>query len=178
MLLVRRCGAAFSAVALVSAVLVSAALVVLPAERADAQQTSQPLVSNVAQEAAGDFSVAGDWAQAFTTGSARYILRSVDVAFGRIRPGSATSSVLTASIYTASGGLPGISLGTLTNPGSFPVSEDEQVLTFTSAGIALEGNTTYFLVLESGGNHSRPAQLASNGCAHGGGHVQLRLEHR
>ena len=90
---------------------------------------------------------------AFTTGSNSegYSLRSVDMEFASIN--NLGSSSLTASIHSESGGSPGSSLGTLTNP-AFTNSSSDQVLTFTSAGIDLSANTTYFLVIDMTANRS------------------------
>ena len=130
--------------------LLAAALFVLLSggtETASAQQTPQTLVANTGQADGGTGGLENDYAQAFTTGAAGYSLRSVGVEFATIQSGFSSSS-LTASIHADSGGSPGSSLGTLTNPASFPVSNLDQTLTFTSTGIDLAANTTYFLVLD------------------------------
>ena len=118
-------------------------------------QTTQTFVSNTGQADGANANLSSDLAQAFTTGtnSAGYSLRSVDVEFAVIDSGF-NSSDLTASIHTDSSGSPGSSLGSLTNPSSFPASASDQVLTFTSAGIDLAANTTYFLVFDLGSNQS------------------------
>ena len=110
---------------------------------------TETFVSNLGQTDWGSGSLSFDHAQAFTTGSNSfgYSLRSVDVAFNAIESGF-SSSDLTASIHADSGGSPGSSLGTLTNPASFPASSSDQTLTFTSAGIDLAANTSYFLVID------------------------------
>ncbi len=110
---------------------------------------TQTFVANTGQADAGSVNLSNDIAQAFTTGSNSfgYSLRSVDVRFNAIQSGF-SSSDLTASIHAASGGSPGSSLGTLTNPASFPASTSDQTLTFTSAGIDLAANTSYFLVID------------------------------
>ena len=130
--------------------LAASVLAVLPAGRADAQQAAQTFVANTGQSGPAGTHLEYDFAQAFTTGSnsAGYSLRSVGVEFATIQSGFSSSS-LTASIHADSGGSPGSSLGTLTNPASFPVSTSDQTLTFTSsAGIDLAANTTYFLVID------------------------------
>ena len=136
---------------LLLAVMMAAALFALtPAQPAGAQQATQTFVANTGQADGGTGGLENDYAQAFTTGSnaAGYSLRSVEVEFSAI-VSAFSSSYLTASIYTESGGSPGNSLGTLTNPASFPVSSSDQTLTFTSStGIDLAANTTYFLVLD------------------------------
>ena len=131
---------------LLAASLVSAALVVLPAERADAQR-SPSFVDNLNQPDGTELVLSFDSAQAFTTGSARYVLRSVDIEYTRIGSGYDPSDA-TVRIHADSGGSPGGSLGTLTNPDSFPASSSDQVLTFTSAGIDLAADTTYWLVFD------------------------------
>ena len=119
-----------------------------PAEQANAQ-TPQTFVANTGQADGGPLGLGNDSAQAFTTGSnpSGYSLTSVAVKFAAIGS-SFSSSDLTASIHADSGGSPGFSLGTLTNPASFPVSSSDQTLTFTSTGIDLAANTTYWLVLD------------------------------
>ena len=114
-----------------------------------AANVTQTFVSNLGQSDDGHVSLDNDVAQAFTTGSNSfgYSLRSVDVEFNAIQSGF-SSSDLTASIHTDSSGSPGSSLGALTNPASFPVSSADQTLTFTSAGIDLAANTSYFLVID------------------------------
>ncbi len=130
--------------------LLAAALFVLLSggtETASAQQAAQTFVSNLGQADGGTGGLENDYAQAFTTGAAGYSLRSVEVEFSAIAS-AFSSSYLTASIHADSGGSPGSSLGTLTNPASFPVSSSDQTLTFTSTGIDLAANTKYFLVLD------------------------------
>ena len=139
--LMRRPGIALLALALLAVVFAAT-----PAEQANAQ-TPQTFVANTGQADGGTGGLENDYAQAFTTGAAGYSLRSVEVEFSAIAS-TFSSSYLTASIYTESGGSPASSLGTLTNPASFPVSSSDQTLTFTSAGIDLAANTTYFLVLD------------------------------
>ena len=112
--------------------------------------TTETFVANTGQADGGTSFLGNDFHQAFTTGSSSfgYSLHGVDVEFSTI-DSAFSSSALTASIHAASGGSPGSSLGTLTNPASFPASTSDQTLTFTSsAGIDLEGSTTYFLVID------------------------------
>ncbi|MDE0374492.1 MAG: fibronectin type III domain-containing protein [bacterium] len=137
-----------------------------PAQPAGAQTTQTTFVSNLGQVDSDTSVLLNDLAQSFTTGShgAGYSLRSVDVEFASIDSGVDASSSLTASIYSESGGFPGSSLGALTNPASFPASTSDQTLTFTSAGIDLAANTTYFLVLDTSVENSGSAvrNTASN----------------
>ena len=91
--------------------------------------------------------MSNDYALAFTTGSnsAGYSLRSVEVEFAAIS--GLNSSWLAARIHTDSGGSPGTAVGTLSNP-AFTNSSSDQTLTFTSTGIDLAANTSYFLVVD------------------------------
>ncbi len=134
-----------------------------PAQPAGAQQATQTFVANTGQADGTDAFLGNDYAQAFTTGSnaAGYSLRSVDVEFAVI-DSTFSSSSLTASIHADSGGSPGNSLGTLTNPASFPVSSSDQTLTFTSsAGIDLAANTTYFVMFDMGSNQAQASIRAT-----------------
>ena len=146
--------------------LLAAALFVLLSggtETASAQQASQTFVANTGQADGTNAFLGNDYAQAFTTGSnaAGYSLRSVDVEFSIIDSAFSSSS-LTASIHADSGGSPGSSLGTLTNPASFPVSNSDQTLTFTSsAGIDLAANTTYFVMFDMGSNQAQASIRAT-----------------
>ena len=114
-------------------------------------QTTQTFVGNTGQATGNSPSLSNDFAQAFTTGtnSDGYSLRSVEAVYTTIIANLA-SSPPAVSIRTDSGGSPGVVVGTLTNPASFPVSNSEQTLTYTSAGIDLSASTTYFLVFDSG----------------------------
>ena len=155
--------------------LLAAALFVLLSggtETASAQQAAQTFVANTGQSSLAGTHLEYDFAQAFTTGSnsAGYSLRSVGVEFATIQSGFSSSS-LTASIHADSGGSPGNSLGTLTNPASFPVSSSDQTLTFTSsAGIDLAANTTYFLVIDlSSAESASLMRLTGSDSEDGGG---------
>ncbi|MDE0496853.1 MAG: fibronectin type III domain-containing protein [Acidimicrobiaceae bacterium] len=128
----------------------------LPAGRADAQQATQTFVANTGQADGGTSLLSNDLGQAFTTGSnpGGYSLTSVDVEFSTI-DSALNPSHLTVGIHAASNGFPGSSLGTLTNPASFPASTSDQTLTFTSsAGIDLAASTTYFLVLDASSDNA------------------------
>ncbi len=158
---------------LLLAVMMAAALFALtPAQPAGAQQAAQTFVANTGQSSLAGTHLEYDFAQAFTTGSnsAGYSLRSVGVEFATIQSGFSSSS-LTASIHADSGGSPGNSLGTLTNPASFPVSSSDQTLTFTSsAGIDLAANTTYFLVIDlSSAESASLMRLTGSDSEDGGG---------
>ncbi len=133
---------------------------------------TETFVANTGQADGGTSFLGNDFHQAFTTGSNSfgYTLHSVDVEFSTIHSGF-SSSALTASIHAASGGSPGSSLGTLTNPASFPASTSDQTLTFTSsAGIDLEGSATYFLVIDmDAGQSSSRVRLTGSDAEDGGG---------
>ncbi len=118
-------------------------------------QSALTFTGNLGQSDGPSASLGNDYAQGFTTGanSAGYSLRSVEVEFSDIT-NDLSSSDLTASIHSSSGGFPGGSLGTLANPSSFPVSNSDQVLTFTSTGIDLAATTSYFLVIDVGANRA------------------------
>ena len=158
--------------ALLALALLAAFVTLTPAQPADAQQASQTFVANTGQSSLAGTHLEYDFAQAFTTGSnsAGYSLRSVGVEFATIQSGFSSSS-LTASIHADSGGSPGNSLGTLTNPASFPVSSSDQTLTFTSsAGIDLAANTTYFLVIDlSSAESASLMRLTGSDSEDGGG---------
>ena len=156
---------------LLLAVMMAAALFALtPAQPAGAQ-TAQTFVSNLGQADGPAAALSNDYAQAFTTGSNShgYSLRSVDVEFSVIQAG--LSSSLTASIHADSGGSPGSSLGTLTNPASFPVSSSDQTLTFTSTGIDLAASTTYFLVIDMSSNRGLEGIRATSSDAEDSGQL-------
>ena len=158
--------------ALLALALLAAFVTLTPAQPADAQQASQTFVANTGQSSLAGTHLEYDFAQAFTTGSnsAGYSLRSIGVEFATIQSGFSSSS-LTASIHADSGGSPGNSLGTLTNPASFPVSSSDQTLTFTSsAGIDLAANTTYFLVIDlSSAESASLMRLTGSDSEDGGG---------
>ena len=120
-----------------------AALLALPL-----QAQSKILVSNLGQLSAGNGSLLDfDQAQAFTTGSISdgYTLRSVEIDMETIGENATT---FTVSIHSNNSGAPGASLGTLSNPAS--VASDG-VYAFTTRGIALAADTTYFVVIDSVG---------------------------
>ena len=104
------------------------------------------LVSNVGQTD-GDLGtlISYDQAQAFTTGDnfGGYALTSVEIQ----TTGSPTLNALTVSIRSDSSGSPDASLGTLTNPGSV-ASDGIATFTASGAGIDLERETTYFVMVD------------------------------
>ena len=104
------------------------------------------LVSNLGQTD-GDVGtlVSYDHAQAFTTGDnfGGYALTSVEIQ----TTGTPTLSALTVSIRSDSSGSPDASLGTLMNPGSV-ASDGIATFTASGAGIDLESEITYFVVVD------------------------------
>ena len=120
-----------------------AALLALPPQT---QAQAQVLVSNVGQNSHGpgeldDF----DQAQAFTTGgnSAGYTLTSVEI---DMQADTDYSTAITVSVHSNNSGAPGTSLGTLSNPTSI---SRNGVYAFTTGGIALAADTTYFVVIDT-----------------------------
>ena len=110
-----------------------------------AQAQTQTLVSNVGQNTQGNGSLFDfDQAQAFTTGSnsAGYTLTSVKIDMGSE---AEYATAFTVSVYSNSSGVPGTSLGTLSNPASLAT---DGVHAFTTRGIALAASTTYFVVID------------------------------
>ena len=103
------------------------------------------LVSNIGQSNTGASNfIARDIAQAFTTGpnSTGYTLESVGIDFFY---DAVTPPTHTVSIWTESSGSPGSSLGSLTNPASFVTGVND----YTTTGIRLSADTTYFIVMDS-----------------------------
>ena len=122
---------------------VIAAAVALPAQ---AQAQAQVLVSNVGQANFGGAHLYEfDLAQTFTTGSnsAGYTLTSVEL---DIEANADHSTAFTVSLHSNNSGTPGANLGTLSNP--TPISTNG-VYAFTTRGIALAADTTYFVVIDT-----------------------------
>ncbi|MXW41026.1 MAG: hypothetical protein F4Z75_07810, partial [Synechococcus sp. SB0668_bin_15] len=125
-----------------------------------AAQTTVTFTSNLGQMdgnsvAFGFGNLVVDNAQAFTTGSNAlgYTLYSVEMEF----VGSGSPFSATATIRNSSGSNPGSTIiGTLTSP-TFPaiIGNEGKVLTFTTTGIDLDPNTTYFFVLDVSQPHSQ-----------------------
>ena len=107
-------------------------------------QLSAIQVKNTRQRSTGTQDFSRDRAQRFTTGSAAagYRLTRVDL---YLRATSAPT--YTVKIYNDSSGVPGTSLGTLTNP---TLESNLKLVAFTApgSGVALDANTTYWVVLE------------------------------
>ena len=115
---------------------------------AEAQTT---LVSNVGQTRSGSLGLdTHEGAQAFTTGdnSDGYTVTSVGL---DLSLGADHTINFTVGIWTNSNSnLPGSSLGTLTQPASLISGVNE----FTTSGITLAANTTYWVVVDSNGGGS------------------------
>ncbi len=94
-----------------------------------------------------------DYAQKFRTGSAAggYRLTRVDI---RTLGGSSAGPTHSVSIRSDSSNPPGTSLGTLTNPGSWPSTAGLAEFTAPSGGIALKADTDYWLLFDITGNPS------------------------
>ena len=108
-------------------------------------------VSNVGQTRSGSLGLdTHEGAQAFTTGdnSAGYTVTSVGL---DLSLGADHTINFTVGIWTNSNSnLPGSSLGTLTQPASLTLGVNE----FTTSGITLAANTTYWVVVDSNGGGS------------------------
>ena len=131
----RRCVAAGSLLAF-------ATLLALPLQA----QAQNVLISNLGQTDGNVGSlVSFDHAQAFTTGDnvGGYALTSVEIQ----TTGTPTLNALMVSIRADSSGSPGTSLGTLKNPASV-ASDGIAAFTASGAGIDLEKETTYFVVVD------------------------------
>ena len=104
------------------------------------------LVSNTGQTDF-EFTFANDFAQAFTTGSnsAGYTLTRVDVF---MKAGTANPTYTAVGIHADASGVPGDSEGALTTPGNPPAAKGAVQLAASGAGIALDANTTYWLVMD------------------------------
>ncbi|MCY4510227.1 MAG: hypothetical protein OXG35_25190, partial [Acidobacteria bacterium] len=132
-----------------------------------AAQTSKTLIANSGQaEAAAGAVLTNDHAQPFTTGGNAdgYTLTRVDLEIAH----DSTAPAYEVSIHAASGGNPGASLGSLTKGiGS------SGTLQFTTAGIDLDAETTYFVLIagdagNSGDTVSRtPSKAEDTGGASG-----------
>ena len=157
-------------VALGALLLFASVLVVVPPFDGAGAQTPSSLVSNLG-EADGGFLglVPSDRAQAFSTGSnaTGYTLGGVDVEFVALSDSAVFTSKMTAAVHSDSGGAPGSLVATLVNPAYQQTSAD-RVFGFDApaGGVALEADSTYWLVLDSDGtlqgNH-RVRSTASGG---------------
>ena len=110
-------------------------------------QTSVKLVSNTGQEGT-HLNLAADFAQAFITGSdfRGYWLTRLDLPARHI---SGTVPTFTVKIHSVTEtGFPGSSLGTLTRQGSLPSTVGPVQFTASGAGIKLDPNTGYYVVVD------------------------------
>ena len=139
-----------TAVALVVLVLLAAAAVSGPSERAEAQTTPQTLVSNLGQLSNAFGGDTFDHAQAFTTGdhSMGYTLTSVDIHFRDIDSNQFLSNS-GFTIRSDSGGNPGTVLATLTDPPSQTGLSVQHTFTVPGQGLDLDPNTQYWVVLDN-----------------------------
>ena len=104
------------------------------------------LVSNTAHLRANAVDFTSDSAQGFTTGSegTGYTVTGVDL---DLTVGTGTPPTFSVSIQENSSGSPGTSLGTLTAPASLT----DNVNRFSTAGIRLAPDTSYFVVIDVSG---------------------------
>ena len=126
---------------------VGLALALLLGVGAAQAQTSEKLVGTTGQTTSATLDFDQDRAQAFTTGPLNYTLTRVDLQFKQT---GAAPPPYTMSIHEDSAGTPGTpgtSLGMLTNPASLPTGDNE-LAQFTTSGIDLAPNTTYWVVLD------------------------------
>ena len=143
-----------------SACLLAAALVLpgallFSAGEAQAQTTAK-LVSTTGQTentSSTQSRFINDRAQAFTTGrnASGYTLKRIDLPMSH-RITNPTVPTYTVKIHNATSSGPGTVRGTLTNPTSVADGNN----TYTTAGIDLDPNKTYFVVIDvtgTGGNH-------------------------
>ena len=127
-----------------------------------------PLVSNTGRAAAGTAGFFNDHAQAFTTGNHHegYLLDGVSL---RLASSAGTPPTYTVSIHAnTSDNEPDTSTegskGTLTNPGALPGAAADVGFLAPAAGIELEDNTTYWMLLDvsSGDASTTVARTGSN----------------
>ncbi|MYK07060.1 MAG: hypothetical protein F4040_05010, partial [Synechococcus sp. SB0670_bin_20] len=140
--------------------------------RPAAAQTERLLVGNLNQNDNLQLGLSFDIAQGFTTGVRPASLRSVEVSFDFLIPDSMPRlDQLAVGIYTSSNGQPGSRVGALTNPATWGTilrgGDPARTYLFTTAGIRLEPNTEYFVVIDS-------ASSLSDG---GNGGINLALSH-
>ena len=130
---------------------VLAAAIIFAPPFAPTAEAQTVLVSNVGQTRSGSLGLdTYEGAQAFTTGdnSAGYTVTSVGL---DLSSGADHTINFTVGIWTNSNSnLPGSSLGTLTQPASLTLGVNE----FTTSGITLTANTTYWVVVDSSGGGS------------------------
>ena len=124
----------------------AAGLLLLLGAQAAQAQTASKQVGNTSLPADTTLIGSVDLGQAFTTGSsaAGYKLTRVDL---RMKGGSGTAPTYNVTIRSDSSGVPGTSLGTLTNPSiSWPTTLGPTRHDAPAGGITLAANTTYWVV--------------------------------
>ena len=106
--------------------------------------SADTISSNLSNTTAGTEAAAGDtWLTAsFGTDSSSAVLSSVILLLSNPIPGAAE-----LDLYTDTTLQPGSLVGTLTAPASYTTALSG--VTFTSGGLSLSGNTTYWLVLKA-----------------------------
>ena len=145
-------------------------------------RSTPTLVTNAAQTGGGNATLNRDHGQAFTTGSHPngYTLTGVDLFLG-LTSGTAptyTVKVHPESTSTAERPDTGTTTGTLTQHGSLPGSAAAVRFAAPAGGIALDADTTYFVVLDvtAGPNENGIAQRIDANTEDSG--AGGRLEHR
>lgn len=145
---VRRLGAAV-------ALAVAAAAVALPAGSAQAQATTEVLVSNVALDnigAVGSALWVQDVAQDFTTGSnpAGYTLTSIELSLTTVG-----TDIASPTVTLVNGSVDATDRTTLSNPSSL-TADTTELYTFTApSGTTLTSSTQYWVVVEHDGDDVR-----------------------
>ncbi|MYC65367.1 MAG: hypothetical protein F4X12_03440 [Acidobacteriia bacterium] len=124
-----------------------------------AVDASPVLVANSTPNTTESQWLARDYAQQFTTGSHATSLSEVELDLART--GSAGEPPYTVSIHaTEASGLPGASLGTLSNSDAIGSGFRTYRFTAPSGGIALAGSTKYYVILDVTGG-TAPQRNAS-----------------
>ncbi len=136
--------------------LAGAVLLALLGAASAAAQITVTLVSNTSRTRGIAEFLNLDYAQAFTTGRHihGYTLTGIDI---EVWVANSPTQVNTVAIYTASGGRPGTSLGTLAAPSSFTANA---LNSYTTTGIDLTASQTYFVVID-GRTASNQLRLSS-----------------
>ena len=155
-----------AAACLLAAALVLPGALLLSAGAAEAQTTVKLVGTTGQTENTSDTNsrFINDRAQAFTTGTnaTGYTLKRLDLPMSYNGHTNPTAPAYTVKIHNASGASPGTTvLGTLTNPASVIDGTNS----YTTSGIALEANTTYFVVIDvtgTSGNHHRISNDITN----------------
>ena len=150
---------------LLVALLFAALLLALAPSSSASAQTSTTLVSTKDQPHNSDWNLGQyDVAQRFITGSntGGYILTSVAIELSSVTVGSAPYAV---SIYTESGNQPVQLVAALTSPATVAWGTN----TWTTSGIYLAPNTSYFVLIDSGSTADNRISLTPSGDEDSGG---------